>query len=126
LNKGPLASNHIEAGAAWNEFRQALGSNHPGGLHSHINDYHALQTDAQEIAPKNLTLHNPPALSATAINQQITMPEILRAINRLKKSKSPGPDSIKNSMIKSGGKIMLELLHVLFTALWQESTTPQA
>jgi len=128
-NRGPLACNPKEAAKVWNEYRRALRSNYRDPTHSHINEYLAYQTSTLEEErdqaarrDQEHNLHHP--ITSNPLNIPITLQEVVTAIRRLRKGKSPGPDSITNNLIKGGEEVMGPLLHALYTVLWQWSTTP--
>jgi len=87
-SRGPLASNPQEAGKAWNEFRRALGSNYRHPAQSHINEYMAQLTDQNEDKRDSPALYSEnmrpnPLLPHLPINEQISIPEVEAAVNKL-------------------------------------------
>jgi len=134
--RGPLATYPKEAAIVWIAYRRALASNYRDPTHSHINEYLAHQTstleeerdqtteerDQTSRADQEQKPHQPTA--SDPLNLPITPQEVLSAIKRLQKGKSPGPDSITNNLIKGGEEVMSLLLHTLYTAVCQWSTTP--
>ena len=56
---------------------------------------------------------------------KITMPELRKAIKKLKKKKSPGPDNITNEMIQHLGNTALQKLLDIFNLSWNSGQVPQ-
>jgi len=59
--------------------------------------------------------HQP--IANSPLNLPITLQEVLSAIKKLRKGKSPGPNSITNNLINGGEEVMALLLHTLHTAV---------
>jgi hypothetical protein len=51
--------------------------------------------------------------------------EVERAVNQLKKNKSPGTDGITGEMIKAGGRDMIRTIQGICNQVWQEGTVPE-
>ena len=60
-----------------------------------------------------------------AMEHKITMPELLKAIKKLKKKKSPGPDNITNEMIQHLGNTALQKLLHIINLSWSSGQVPQ-
>ena len=60
-----------------------------------------------------------------AMHTPITMAELRKAIKKLKKKKSPGPDGITNEMIMNLGNIALNKLLDIFNLSWRNGDVPQ-
>ena len=60
-----------------------------------------------------------------AMYKPITMAELKKAIKKLKKKKSPGPDGITNEMIMNLGIIALSKLLEIFNLSWKNGDVPQ-
>ena len=59
------------------------------------------------------------------MEHEITMAELKSAIKKLKKKKSPGPDSITNEMLQHLGNLALEKLLHIFNLSWRQGQVPQ-
>ena len=60
-----------------------------------------------------------------AMKEELTMVELQRAIGRLKKKKSPGPDNITNEMLQHLGNTSLQKLLDIYNLSWKEGQVPQ-
>ena len=59
------------------------------------------------------------------MQKSLTMDELKKAIQKLKKRKSPGPDDITNEMIQHLGNIALQKLLDIFNLSWNKGELPQ-
>ena len=59
------------------------------------------------------------------MEHEITMAELKKAIKKLKKKKSPGPDGVTNEMLQHLGKSALEKLLDIFNLSWRQGQVPQ-
>ena len=60
-----------------------------------------------------------------AMHKPITMAELKKAIKKLKKKKSPGPDGITNEMIIHLGSLAMSKLLDIFNLSWRNGDVPQ-
>ena len=118
---GALTTTEEETGAAWQEYRRALGSDYRHSAQSTMNEDLISQVQAQYSA------HVPPPPAANdPINEAITRQEVANAIARAKGGKSPGPDGLTNRLLKVGKDPVIDLYHQLFNVIWtQGGCTPQ-
>ena len=63
--------------------------------------------------------------SSGVMQDPITMTELEKAIKKLKKKKSPGPDGITNEMIMHLGDTALQKLLDIFNLSWKDGDVPQ-
>ena len=59
------------------------------------------------------------------MTQKITMPELQKAIKKLKKKKAPGPDGITNEMLMYLTGASLKKLLEIFNLTWEKGDVPQ-
>ncbi|XP_076059481.1 uncharacterized protein LOC143036117 [Oratosquilla oratoria] len=52
--------------------------------------------------------------------------ETLKACNRLKNNKAPGPDGIPGELFKLGGHIVMQRLHFMIQIFWEADYIPQS
>jgi ribonuclease HI len=60
-----------------------------------------------------------------AMTSDITIGELVNAIRKLKKKKSPGPDNITNEMLQHLGNLATEKLLEIFNLSWRQGQVPQ-
>ena len=60
------------------------------------------------------------------LDDEPTVNEMRSAIRSLKNGKAPGMDQVTAEMIKAGGDILLQRLHVLLTRIWRSERVPSA
>ena len=58
------------------------------------------------------------------LDRPIEKEEIAQCIRRLKNNKTGGNDGLVGELLKYGGAAMVDLLEVLFSAVWQEEVVP--
>lgn len=75
----------------------------------------------QEERERTTPEHNIPE----AMTTEITSEELRKAIQQLKKKKSPGPDGITNEMIQHLGNTALQKLLDIFNQSWKTGQVPQ-
>ena len=59
------------------------------------------------------------------MTKPITMTELKKALKKLKKKKSPGPDGVTNEMLTHLGKAALDKLLDIFNLTWEKGDVPQ-
>jgi hypothetical protein len=60
------------------------------------------------------------------VDAPITRSEVEKAVDKLKRYKSPGDDGIPAELLKSGGACMLDMLTSLFTVVWKAELIPNS
>ena len=61
----------------------------------------------------------------TEIQKCLTMKELKKAVNKLKKKKAPGPDNITNEMLQHLGNTALQKLLDIYNLSWKKGELPQ-
>jgi len=51
--------------------------------------------------------------------------EVVQAINKLKKRKSPGTDGIPGELIQAGGEVVIDHIHAICQEAWEEEKIPE-
>jgi len=51
--------------------------------------------------------------------------EVVQAINKLKKRKSPGTDGIPGELIQAGGEVIIDHIHEICQEAWEEEKIPE-
>jgi ribonuclease HI len=60
-----------------------------------------------------------------SMKKDITLEELKKALKKLKKKKSPGPDDITNEMLQHLGNVALNKLLDIFNLSWRQGQVPQ-
>ena len=60
----------------------------------------------------------------SSFSEMITVEEVQKAVRAIKNRKAVGIDELPGELIKTGGNVMVDALHLLFNAIWRSGRLP--